>query len=260
MKLRKRLPSSTSASGPAGRQGGAEARMRVTLLKDQAYEAIKHHIITCRFAPGERLNEAQVAERLQLSRMPVHHALARLRLEGLVTIRPRKGIQVRPIDLDELLQIIDARMVNECHCVRLAAERATPEEAAAMGEVLERTGSALARHDTEAMMLLDREFHDLIAGASRSGILFDILRNLHDRAVRFWFISLNEQGHQADVLREHREIQQAVARRDPAGAAEAMRRHIEAFRANVTARLRRPEQDASAPGQRRHPAAGLLGD
>lgn len=217
---------------------------RRSLLKDQAYEAIRHHIITCRFAPGESLNEAQVAERLELSRMPVHHALARLRLEGLVTIRPRKGVQVRPIDLDELLQIIDARMVNECHCVKLAAERAAPEEVVAMEGVLERTGTAIAQQDTEAMMLLDREFHDLIAGASRSGILFDILGNLHDRAVRFWFISLNEQGHQPDVLREHRDIHRAIARRDAAGAAEAMRRHIEAFRANVTARLRRPEQSS----------------
>jgi len=75
-----------------------------------------------------------------------------------------------------------------------------------MEEALERTGTAITRHDTEAMMLLDREFHNLVAGASPNGVLFDILRNLHDRAVRFWFISLNEQGHQPYVLREHRDI------------------------------------------------------
>ena len=226
-----------TASGPVRPEGPAMARVRATPLKDQAYEAIKHHIITCRFAPGEDLNEAQVAERLNLSLMPARHALARLRLEGLVTIRPRKGIQVRPIDREELLQIIEARTINECHCVRLAAERAEPGELAAMARVLRRTRAAVAARNAEAMMLLDREFHDLVARASKSAVLVDILRNLHDRAVRFWFISLGEEGHQPEVLREHEDIYQAIARRDPAGAAEATGRHIEGFRANVMARL-----------------------
>lgn len=202
-------------------------------LKDRAYEIIKHHIITCRFAPGEKLNEAQVAERLGLSRMPVHNALARLRLEGLVTVRPRKGIEVRPIDAGELLQIIDARTVNECRCARLAARHATGHELDAMADVLRRSATALVERDTEAMMLLDREFHDLIAQASRSAIFFEILRNLHDRAVRFWFISLKAEDHQDQVLEEHAAIHRALAARDPAAAAKAMARHIDAFRRNV---------------------------
>ncbi|MBR0645774.1 GntR family transcriptional regulator [Plastoroseomonas hellenica] len=217
---------SPAASGPT--EG-----WRTLPLKDQAYEVIKHQIITCRFAPGEKLNEAQVAERLGLSRMPVHNALARLRLEGLVTIRPRKGIEVRPIDPEELLQIIDARTVNECRCAELAARQATEEELAAMANVLRRSETALARRDTEAMMLLDREFHDLIARASRSAVFFDILRNLHDRAVRFWFISLNEADHQVEVLEEHEDIYRTLAARDPPAAARAMARHIDAFRRNV---------------------------
>jgi DNA-binding GntR family transcriptional regulator len=212
--------------------GLAEGR-RAVPLKDQAYEVIKHQIITCRFAPGAKLNEAQVAERLGLSRMPVHNALARLRLEGLVTIRPRKGIEVRPIDPEELLQIIDARIVNECRCAELAARQVTGEELAAMAAVLRRSEAALAHRDTEAMMLLDREFHDLIARASQSAVFSDILRNLHDRAVRFWFISLNEADHQVEVLEEHEDIHRALAARDPAAAAQAMARHIDAFRRNV---------------------------
>ncbi|MDJ0388761.1 GntR family transcriptional regulator [Roseomonas sp. E05] len=202
-------------------------------LKDQAYDAIRHHIITCRFAPGEKLNEAQVAEALGLSRMPVRHALARLRLEGLVTIRPRKGIEVRPIDPVELLQITEARTVNECYSTRLAAQRFSPQDAAEMQAVLKETEAALKRRDTEAMMLLDKTFHDIIARASGNAVISDILGNLHDRAVRFWFISLDEQTHQGSVLREHRAIFEALAAHDPEAANDAMTRHIEAFRRNV---------------------------
>ena len=219
--------------GAAEVRGSLRPEAPAPQLKDQAYEAIRHHIITCRFAPGEKLNEAQVAEALGLSRMPVRHALARLRLEGLVTIRPRKGIEVRPIDPAELLQIIEARTVNECHVARLAAGHFGAQDAAAMRAVLSDTEKALKRRDTEAMMLLDKTFHDIIARASGNTVFSDILGNLHDRAVRFWFISLDEQGHQRSVLREHRAIFEALAAHDPDAAEEAMARHIEAFRRNV---------------------------
>jgi hypothetical protein len=86
-----------AAPGSVDRREPGGSRTRATPLKDRAYEAIKHHIITCRFAPGEDLNEAQVAGRLNLSLMPVRHALARLRLEGLVAIaRARASRSARP--------------------------------------------------------------------------------------------------------------------------------------------------------------------
>ncbi|HEY8612946.1 MAG TPA: GntR family transcriptional regulator [Roseomonas sp.] len=219
--------------GPGKIPNGYPEQARSVPLKDQAYEIIRHQIITCRFAPGEKLNEAQVAEALGLSRMPVRHALARLRLEGLVTIRPRKGIEVRPIDLTELLHIIEARTVNECHTARLAAARFTAEDVDAMDGVLRETKAALGRRDTEAMMLLDKSFHDMIARASGNPIYADILSNLHDRAVRFWFISLDQEAHQESVLQEHVAIRNALSAREPDAAGQAMARHIAAFRENV---------------------------
>ncbi|WP_424136285.1 GntR family transcriptional regulator [Roseomonas chloroacetimidivorans] len=227
-------------------------------LKDQAYEAIRHHIVTCRFAPGVRLNEAQVAEVLGLSRMPVRHALARLRLEGLVAIHPRKGIEVRPIDMEELLQIIDVRTVNECHAARLAAARITPADLSALGTTLRRTEAALARRDTEALMLLDRQFHDIIARAAGNPIVSALLANLHDRAARFWFISLEREGHQPEVLQEHRAILDALAARDAAAVARAMARHIAAFRRNVTRMIgSMPDRHAVPWVVRRGPVPGL---
>ena len=95
-------------AGRAGRVGAAPS------LRDQAYEAIKHQIITCAFKPGQAINEAQVALLLGLGRTPVHQALDRLMVEELVDILPRKGVVVRPLSLSEVLQITDARLVNEC--------------------------------------------------------------------------------------------------------------------------------------------------
>src|SRR5262245_58550011 len=93
-------------------------------LRDLAYDAIKHHIITCAFKPGEYLNEAAVCTLLHLGRTPVHQAVDRLRLEGMVEVLPRKGMIVKPVSLHDVLEIIEVRLVNESYCVRLAAERA----------------------------------------------------------------------------------------------------------------------------------------
>ena len=61
-------------------------------LRDLAYESIKHRIITCEFKPGEYINEARVSAILGLGRTPVHQAIDRLMLDGMVEVIPRKGV------------------------------------------------------------------------------------------------------------------------------------------------------------------------
>jgi DNA-binding transcriptional regulator YhcF (GntR family) len=95
-------------------------------LKDQAYEAIKHRIITCAFKPGRELSESALAGLLKIGRTPVHQAFDRLNTEGPVDVQPRKGVVVRPISLDEVIEIIETRLLNEAFAVRLAVERLYP--------------------------------------------------------------------------------------------------------------------------------------
>jgi DNA-binding GntR family transcriptional regulator len=159
-------------------------------LKEQAYQAIKHRIITCAFEPGQELSENAVANVLKIGRTPVHQAFDRLHSEGLVDVHPRKGIVVRPINLDD-------------------------------------------QDDVEQMMLLDRDFHRLIARAAHNTVLADVLLKLHERSLRLWFISLATSGHQARVHEEHQRIFDAISHRDVDSAQTAMRLHIDSFRQNV---------------------------
>jgi DNA-binding GntR family transcriptional regulator len=68
------------------------------------------------YRPGAYLNEAQISRQLKIGRTPVHQALDRLMLEGLVQIIPRKGVVVQSISLDQVLHILEARLANELHC------------------------------------------------------------------------------------------------------------------------------------------------
>jgi DNA-binding GntR family transcriptional regulator len=203
-------------------------------LRDAAYEAIKHRIITCTFRPGEYLNEAFVSASLGFGRTPVHQAIDRLMLEGMVDVMPRKGVIVKPVSLDEIMQIVDVRLINECHGMRLAAERAEPDEIKHLCDILARAGQWVEVRNTEQLMLLDREFHNVLARASKNHVLADTLSKLHDRSLRFWFISLNRPGHHAHVHAQHEAILAAIRDHDADGADAAMRGHIEEFRNNLT--------------------------
>ena len=203
-------------------------------LRDAAYDAIKHRIITCEFRPGEYINELQLSSTLKIGRTPVHQALDRLMIEGMVDVIPRKGVIVRPVSLNEVLQIIETRLVNETYCSRLAAERANNFDISELADVLKRTKHWASMRNIENMMLLDREFHLLVARAAKNDVLTELLRSLHERSLRFWFISLNAPAQYESVHDQHDAIFAAILQRDPDKSEAAMRAHIESFRANVS--------------------------
>jgi DNA-binding GntR family transcriptional regulator len=204
-----------------------------TPLRDAAYEAIKLRIITCLYRPGEYLNEAQVSATLGIGRTPVHQAIERLMLEDMVEVIPRKGVIVKPLSLREVMEIIDVRILNESHSVRLAARYADETEVAAMAAILERSRAAVADRNVEKMMLLDRDFHFALARAARNDVLSTILQRLHERSLRFWFISLDSPEHHHGVQCEHADVLAAIRTRDEDGAEAALRNHIQSFRRNV---------------------------
>ena len=82
-------------------------------LKTLAYNTIRSKIVTCQYAPGTFLNEEQLTTELSLSRTPVRDALGRLEQEGLLEIRPKCGILVRPLTLNDIDMIFEVRMMYE---------------------------------------------------------------------------------------------------------------------------------------------------
>jgi DNA-binding GntR family transcriptional regulator len=203
-------------------------------LRDSAYDAIKHRIITCAFRPGEYINELRLSALLKIGRTPVHQALDRLMIEGLVEVIPRKGVIVRPVSLNEVLQIIEVRLINEPLAARLAAQHANHSDLVALTGVLKRANRWASLRNVEKMMLLDREFHMLIAKAAKNDVLTELLRGLHERSLRFWFISLNAPTQFDLAQSEHAAVLDSIRQRRPERAEAAMCRHIESFRANVS--------------------------
>lgn len=210
---------------------------RPVSLRDQAYEVIKHKIITCELRPGELLSEAVLSADLDIGRTPVRQAIDRLMGDGLVEVMPRKGSIVKPVSIDEIMCIIDVRLLNETHCARVAASTASTALQAQLKQNVAGMWKAAKARQIETAAALDQEFHTLISGATRNLVLIDILRNLHERSTRMWFISLRANEQHLRVCDEHEAIIASILKRDPDKAEAAMRQHIESYRSNVARQL-----------------------
>lgn len=232
-------PARKNAEARAGTSGAPLLRRRVPRqsLRDAAYEAIKHRIITCKFKPGECINEAGVSALIGYGRTPVHQALDRLMLEEMVEVIPRKGVIVKPVILQDVLQLIDVRMINETQCARLAAVRAEDVHIDGLAEVIKRARKAISDRNVHSMMTLDREFHLLMARATNNAELAEVLRKLHERSLRFWFISFTTPDHHTSFQEQHEAIFEAIRSHEADQAERAMRAHIETFRRSVTRQL-----------------------
>jgi len=207
-----------------------QAEGKTLSLNERAYLAFKHRLITLRYKPGDYLNTAQVMEDLQMGRTPVNQAVHRLATEGLLQIIPRKGVMVSPLSIDDALELIEVRLVNEALCVRLAAARISDAQIATLRQLNQQIARASAAHERETMMLLDREFHQGLAEIAGNRRLTDILSIIHAQAQRFWATTLSSVRHMEEVIAEHEAIIAALEQGDVQQAEAATRVHILSFR------------------------------
>lgn len=206
------------------------SRERTLSLNDQAYLAFRHRLITLRYKPGEYLNTAQVMDDLKMGRTPVNQAVHRLATEGLLQIIPRKGVMVAPLSIDDALELIEVRLVNETLCVQLASQRVNAEHITQLHSLNQDIAAAGKVRDREKMMLLDREFHQVLADIAGNRRLSDILSIIHAQAQRFWATTLSSVTHMDEVIAEHNAIISALEQGNSEQATEAARAHIRSFK------------------------------
>ncbi|MEO6986399.1 MAG: GntR family transcriptional regulator [Paralcaligenes sp.] len=199
-------------------------------LSDLAYQQIKQRILQLEFRPGQFLNESTICEMLDIGRTPVHQAVHRLMLEGLLEIVPRKGLLIRPDSMNEVLHLLEARWALEPNIAALAAERASPTHIKRLQKLLREALTINGGQDRTRHMEIDREFHHLIADAAGNPILADVIRPLHERSGRLWHLQLKIPDDIQQTETEHEAILDAIVRGDKEAAARAMQAHLMSLR------------------------------
>jgi len=195
-------------------------------LAEQAYQLIKDKILTLELRPGLFLNESALCELTGLGRMPVHQAIQRLRVEGLIEVIPRKGLVVRFDSLHDILALIEARLAMEPEVVALAAQRASPAQLKALRELLKKSKTLTNQSRREAFAQIDHAFHTLISDAANNPFLADAQRPLHDRSNMMWHLRVMPEDGLILTQREHEAIYNAILKQDAQGAREAIRAHL----------------------------------
>lgn len=211
------------------RLGGASAAVKAPSLTQQAYELIKGKILSLELRPGLFLNEATLCEATGLGRMPVHQAIHRLQAEGMMEVIPRKGIVVRTDSLQDIRQLIEARMAMEPNIVALAAERISDEQIKELRKLIKQSSSLLNQSQRESFGVIDRAFHRAVAEGSGNRFLADALRPLHERADLLWHLRIMPADGLAVTQREHEAVLEAIVARDPGAAWKAMHAHLESL-------------------------------
>ena len=195
-------------------------------LRDVVFNTLRKAIITGYFQPGERLMELNLARRLGVSRTPVREAFRMLDREGLVEIIPRKGAQVSGITEKDLRDIAEIRTVLEEYAVGLTCRRIDEEGFAALTQIHNHFIQIVEEGDEQKIALQDELFHDALFKASGNDRLLMILCNLREQFFRFRLEYIRDIDKRTILIREHRDLIDAIKNRDESQARQIMHKHL----------------------------------
>ncbi|HIX72100.1 MAG: GntR family transcriptional regulator [Clostridiales bacterium] len=196
-------------------------------LRDVVFNTLRRAIITGEFAPGERLMEISLANRLGVSRTPVREAIRKLELEGLVIMIPRKGAQVAKITEKSLRDVIEIRCVLEEFAASLACERITPEGRENLKEAHENFVEAVKNGDILDIVEKDERFHDAIFQATSNERLITIINNLREQFYRYRMEYVKDIEQHSVLVNEHELLLRAIYDGDSETAKRIMRTHLQ---------------------------------
>jgi DNA-binding GntR family transcriptional regulator len=196
-------------------------------LADKAYHAIRGLIVSLELAPGAVIEERELMEQLGIGRTPVREALRRLAQERLVEVYPRRGMFVTGVDVRELARLSEVRVVLEPEAARLAAERATDVDRAAIDELLDEL--AAGGRDDRELMDLDERIHGAVYRAAHNDLLETTLAQYYVLALRIWSMALDRQHELEEAVDAHCVLLEAIRDGDGDRAADTMRAHVQDF-------------------------------
>ncbi|GFH71132.1 MULTISPECIES: GntR family transcriptional regulator [Streptomyces] len=193
-----------------------------SLLREEAYRAIRDAIVDGTLAPGERLQDAALVAWLGVSRTPVREALARLEQAGLVRTTPGRHTLVSPLDVRAARDAQSVTAALHELVVRQAVPHLSTAELDAMREANDRFARALRAHDVPAAIAADDAFHGVAVTAAANTAARTVLEQFTPvlrRVERLRFSSLSGRASVA----QHARIVERCAAGDAEGAAAATR-------------------------------------
>lgn len=192
---------------------------------DMVTDGLRSMIISGELRPGAQLRQRQLADHFGLSPTPVREAIRRLEAEGIVVYDPHCSASVVEVDFGPTLENFRIRAALESLAASLAAAKATAQDIEECEHILDLLRSCDPA-DAERYRRLNREFHFAIYAASRSPLLFSIIRRLWDAFGGAGQLGPPLARGMGESMHQHEDLLEAIRSRDPARAEQCTRDHI----------------------------------
>ncbi len=202
------------------------ALLRANSLATAAQQAIERMILDGVLAPGAKLTEAWLSERLGVSRGPIREAFRMLEEAGLVRQEKNRGVFVRDIPHDEAAEIYDLRAAMDELVGRRLAATITPAQMKALRAIVDRMEQAVKADDRDAYHVLNLQFHDRLVEFAGNRKMAAIYGKLVKELALFRRRNLADAAVLPHSAAEHRAILKAIASGDAEVAGRAMYEHV----------------------------------
>ncbi len=206
-------------------------RKGASTLNRQVYERIKLDVLTCELRPGAVVSEGVLANKYNVGKASIRHALTRLAQERFVMNQGRSGHLIRSLTLREVRELFQVRHIHEPAVTRLAApliSDATLKQLALLSATTYKPKpGATDRAALTKYVEANRAFHITIARASGNDLLANLFGWLHDSIMRVTLLTMLASRDGVQIDHGHGEILEALAARDPERAAVASRAHVD---------------------------------
>lgn len=220
---------------------------RRTSLRDQVYDVLRQRIITGEIAPGEAIDDKEIAAQLGVSRTPVREAVKKLSDEHLLDVIAQSGTRVSRIDRHEVHQAYLIRRSLEMESAAQAALNMSATHAEALLGILRSHTRAIDQKKFVEAIGIDDSFHRYIAEISNLNRLWNTIEISKAELDRCRHKMIPRSGEAEATLKQHRDIIKALESGDSEAARQSMARHLDAAYGNTVKMLEAEHAGSFAP-------------
>jgi DNA-binding GntR family transcriptional regulator len=207
-------------------------------LHEQVAARLRELLVEGAIAPGAKLNERELAERLSVSRTPLREAIKMLAAEGLVELLPNRGAVAVRLDEHDVFNTFEVMAELEGMSGELAAQRITDAELAEIKALHYEMLAAHTRRDLSAYYRLNAQIHRAINAAAKNPVLSSTYNQVNARLQALRFRSNQEEAKWKRAVKEHEQMIDALTRRDAAALRAVLVQHLQHKREVVLEQLR----------------------
>ncbi len=195
-------------------------------LRDVVFYTLRDAILKGEMAPGERLMEIHLANKLGVSRTPIREAIRMLEKEGLAVTIPRRGAQVAKMTEKDLEDVLEVRDALDGLAVENACSRMTEGDFERLRDAMREFKEATTSGDVRATVEADEVFHQVIYEAAHNPKLLSMIKDLKEQMYRYRYEYIKDNTVYPQLVEEHEKILEGLQKQDVTFVRDIMHTHL----------------------------------